>query len=301
MTTPLKIDFVSDIACPWCAVGLASLQRALAQSADAVQATLHFQPFELNPDMPPGGEEINEHLARKYGGTPARWLAAGLARATGGMLLLTEPQGSVWSGSARLVLTGGAGSQDSAALPGRVQWRLTPALPGVQAQVTADCCTAGAPLRLRVAPRSGGARVALADGQSQWPSALLTGLGTPWNTLQPEGELSLSTQGLAAEWLAGRLQVDGRAEVTARHVSSRLSTLRPIGSYQLKLSGGEAVALDLSTLEGSLRLSGSGQWVGGRLRFNGEASAAPGLEAQLANLLNIIGRRQGDRAIISFG
>ena len=75
MTTPLKIDFVSDIACPWCAVGLASLQRALAQSADAVQATLHFQPFELNPDMPPGGEEINEHLARKYGGTPAQFEA----------------------------------------------------------------------------------------------------------------------------------------------------------------------------------------------------------------------------------
>ena len=75
MTTPLKIDFVSDIACPWCAVGLASLQRALAQSADAVQATLHFQPFELNPDMPPGGEEINEHLARKYGGTPAQFAA----------------------------------------------------------------------------------------------------------------------------------------------------------------------------------------------------------------------------------
>ena len=232
---------------------------------------------------------------------PARWLSAGVARATGNMVQLAEPQGSLWNGSARLLLTGGAGSQDSAALPGRVQWRLTPALPGVQAQVTADCCTAGTPLRLRVAPRWGGARVALADGQSQWPSALLTGLGTPWNTLQPEGELSLSTQGLAAEWLAGRLQVDGRAEVTARHVSSRLSTLRPIGSYQLKLSGGEAVALDLSTLEGSLRLSGSGQWVGGRLRFNGEASAAPGLEAQLANLLNIIGRRQGDRAIISFG
>ena len=75
MTTPLKIDFVSDIACPWCAVGLASLQRALAQSADAVKATLHFQPFELNPDMPPGGEEINEHLARKYGGTPAQFEA----------------------------------------------------------------------------------------------------------------------------------------------------------------------------------------------------------------------------------
>ncbi len=70
MTTPMKIDFVSDIACPWCAIGLASLQQALARSADAVQATLHFQPFELNPDMPPGGEDVGEHLRKKYGSTP---------------------------------------------------------------------------------------------------------------------------------------------------------------------------------------------------------------------------------------
>ena len=73
MPTALKIDFVSDVAGPWCAIGLASLQQALARSADAVQATLHFQPFELNPDMAPGGEEINEHLARKYGGTPEQF------------------------------------------------------------------------------------------------------------------------------------------------------------------------------------------------------------------------------------
>lgn len=72
MPTPMKIDFVSDIACPWCAVGLASLQQALARSQDAVQAELHFQPFELNPDMPPEGEEAGEHLARKYGSTPAQ-------------------------------------------------------------------------------------------------------------------------------------------------------------------------------------------------------------------------------------
>lgn len=73
MPVPMKIDFVSDIACPWCAVGLASLQQALRHSADAVQATLHFQPFELNPDMPPEGEDVDEHLARKYGGTPEQF------------------------------------------------------------------------------------------------------------------------------------------------------------------------------------------------------------------------------------
>lgn len=72
MPAHLRIDFVSDVACPWCAIGLASLQQALARCGDALQATLHFQPFELNPDMPPEGEDLAEHLTRKYGSTPAQ-------------------------------------------------------------------------------------------------------------------------------------------------------------------------------------------------------------------------------------
>lgn len=63
---PIRIDFVSDIACPWCAVGLASLEQAMARVGDALQVELHFQPFELNPDMSPEGEDIVEHLMRKY-------------------------------------------------------------------------------------------------------------------------------------------------------------------------------------------------------------------------------------------
>lgn len=232
---------------------------------------------------------------------PARWLAGALARASGGAVLLAEPQGSIWAGSARLVLTGGAGSQDRTALPGRVHWRVTPALPGVSAQVRADCCTGAAPLGLRISPRWGGASVAVAASESVWPAALLTGLGTPWNTVQPQGELAVATPGLQIDWAAGRMTLDGRAGITVRHLSSRLSTLQPLGSYRLELQGGDAVALSLSTLEGGLQLSGSGQWVGSRLRFSGEARGAPGMEAQLANLLNIIGRRQGDRAIISLG
>jgi predicted DsbA family dithiol-disulfide isomerase len=63
----MKIDFVSDIVCPWCAIGLASLQVALSRLDGQLQAQLHFQPFELNPDMGPDGEDIVEHLSRKYG------------------------------------------------------------------------------------------------------------------------------------------------------------------------------------------------------------------------------------------
>ena len=66
----VKIDFVSDIACPWCAVGLGALEQALSQLGDQVQVELHFQPFELNPQMPVGGQDVIEHLVEKYGVGP---------------------------------------------------------------------------------------------------------------------------------------------------------------------------------------------------------------------------------------
>ena len=66
----MKIDFVSDIACPWCAVGLGALEQALEELQGEVKADIHFQPFELNPHMPPGGEDLAEHLGKKYGSTP---------------------------------------------------------------------------------------------------------------------------------------------------------------------------------------------------------------------------------------
>lgn len=231
---------------------------------------------------------------------PAQWLAAGLERATGGRLLLNEARGTVWNGSAQLVLTGGAGSSDAAALPTRLDWRLRPAWGGLRAELASACCTPR-PLALQARLRWGGGALAVADAPSQWPAALLAGLGTPWNTLQVEGDLQLSTQGLSVEWVEGRLAVAGRAELQALRLSSRLSTLRPMGSYRITLSGGATPTLQLSTLEGSLQLSGGGQWVGSRLRFSGEASAAPEREAALANLLNIIGRRSGARSIITIG
>jgi predicted DsbA family dithiol-disulfide isomerase len=69
MSTLLKIDFVSDIACPWCAVGLGALEQALARVSGEISAELHFQPFELNPQMGPEGQDMTEHLTAKYGST----------------------------------------------------------------------------------------------------------------------------------------------------------------------------------------------------------------------------------------
>lgn len=71
----MKIDFVSDVACPWCAVGLNSLEIALSRLESGVPVQLHFQPFELNPALPPEGEDAIEHLSRKYGASPEQLAA----------------------------------------------------------------------------------------------------------------------------------------------------------------------------------------------------------------------------------
>jgi predicted DsbA family dithiol-disulfide isomerase len=70
MTAKLRLDFVSDIACPWCVIGLKSLEAALDRLGNDVEVELHFQPFELNPQMPPEGEDVTEHIVKKYGSTP---------------------------------------------------------------------------------------------------------------------------------------------------------------------------------------------------------------------------------------
>jgi predicted DsbA family dithiol-disulfide isomerase len=70
MTAHIKIDFVSDVSCPWCVIGLRSLEQALERIGDNATAEIHFQPFELNPHMPPEGQDIAEHIAQKYGSTP---------------------------------------------------------------------------------------------------------------------------------------------------------------------------------------------------------------------------------------
>ena len=77
--TKLRIDFVSDVVCPWCAVGLASLEQALRQLQGEVEAEIHFHPFELDPNMPAGGMDVAENLKRKYGMSDAQ-LAENQAR-----------------------------------------------------------------------------------------------------------------------------------------------------------------------------------------------------------------------------
>ncbi len=237
---------------------------------------------------------------------PAAWLARAVASATGDRLLLADARGSVWAGSAVLVLTGGPQSRDASALPGRLDWHVAPRLDGLRLALAQPCClNDGASVRLQ--PSWGGVAVSV-GGQpgtiGRWPSAWLSGLGTPFNTLQLGGLLQLASNGMTLRLAQGRWQIDGGAELGLIDVSSRLTPLDSLGSYRLSVRADPADAgralLGLATEHGALQLSGTGSLGPGGVRFRGEARAA-GDDTVLSNLLNIIGRRDGARSVISIG
>lgn len=237
---------------------------------------------------------------------PAAWLARALASATEQRLLLADARGSVWSGSALAVLTGGPQSRDASALPGRLHWTLSPTLRGLELQLRQACCLNGT-VALQLQPSLGGVTAQLVgqpDWIGQWPSAWLSGLGTPFNTLRLGGMLRLASPGLTLRSVQGRLQIDGQAELSLLGASSRLAPLDTLGSYRLGLRADPANSghslLTLATVEGALQLSGKGSWGPEGVRFRGEARAASD-ETVLSNLLNIIGRRDGARSVISIG
>lgn len=237
---------------------------------------------------------------------PAVWLANEVAKATQGHLLLADARGTVWRGSGELVLTGGEGSREGSRLPGRLSWHLGWTAGAPELRLRLDCCTAGdVPLRLHPGWGPFGLTVpSHAEPLLRVPAAWLAGLGTPWNTLQLGGHLRLSSREFQLTPQAGRWVSRGALDLEFAHLSSRLSTLAPLGSYRLTLQAQPdgPMQLQLQTLEGALQLRGQGMMGhGSPMRFQGEASAAPGREMALNNLLNIIGRRQGDRSLITIG
>jgi general secretion pathway protein N len=238
---------------------------------------------------------------------PAAWLGTALASATNARAQLVDARGSVWSGSAVLMLTGGADSRDASALPGRLQWSWGWSGLKPEVRLQHPCCLA-APVVVQ--PRAGVGTWSLTllptpAGLGTWPAAWLAGLGTPFNTLQLSGNVRIASPGTTLEWVQGRMRMQGSVQLDFIDVGSRIVAIDTLGSYQLVVSGGAANAdapvMSLATLRGPLQLSGSGQWTGARLRFTGEASASEGSEAVLNNLLNVIGRRNGARSVISIG
>lgn len=223
---------------------------------------------------------------------PAVWLATAVAKASQNKVQLLDAKGSVWQGSARLLLA--PGGQKPVLLPQRLRWTSSVKGFGVQLTLLPECCASRAAV-LHWQPSWGRQQMRVQNLDVRLPASLLAGLGTPFNTLGFEGtvvlssqQMTLQTQNQSQQW-----QLQGAAQLQLLQLSSSLATLPALGSYQVDVAGGTNTQVQLSTLSGALQLQGSGGWQNGRFGFAGQAQAAPGYEESLANILNVIGQRRG--------
>lgn len=227
---------------------------------------------------------------------PAAWIVPQFGRATQGHVNLVDPAGSLWHGSATLMLAAGTDGSGATQLPGRVEWDTAfwPLFTGHlrmrmrQTQAMPDAAILDAGL----------SAATLSPGVIAVPATLLAGLGAPFNTLNMEGGVQLSW----TEWRVLGRNTFGQLIVSLDGMSSSVSRVKPLGSYRVVYQAqGSSGAIDLSTAKGPLMLTGQGTVSGQSTNFEGSASAAPEARENLAGLLNLLGRHTGpDSVALSF-
>ncbi|MGF6533452.1 MULTISPECIES: type II secretion system protein N [Paraburkholderia] len=227
---------------------------------------------------------------------PAAWITPQFTKASGGHVNLVDPAGSLWNGSATLMLAAGSDTSSATLLPGRIEWH-TAFWPLFTGRVQMTMLQSEAmPVPVTVDATRRGAVVS--QGSIAVPATLLKGLGAPFNTLDLQGEVRLAW----SDWRSFGQEAFGQLTVTLNDASSRVSLVKPLGSYQVVIQAqGNSSTIDLSTLKGPLTLKGHGMVGGGVSSFNGTASAAPEARDNLAGLLNLLGRPSGpDTVALTF-
>lgn len=216
---------------------------------------------------------------------PAAWIVPQFSKATDGHVNLVDPSGSLWHGSATLMLAAGSDGSGATLLPGRIEWSTAfwPLFTGRvhmtmrQTQAMPDAVIVDA------SPRG----ATLSASEIAVPATLLSGLGAPFNTLNFDGNVRLA-------WTELRLlnrNAYGQVVVTLDDMASSVSRVKPLGSYRVALQaqGGQA-SIDLSTSKGPLILKGNGSISQESTSFQGTATSTPEQRENLAGLLNLLGR-----------
>jgi general secretion pathway protein N len=221
---------------------------------------------------------------------PAAWLGPMVERQTGGRLTLGDAQGTLWRGSAFVGGAPGEGGSVTPLLPGRFSWRLSPLV--LLGDVSMDLANDQA-LAQPVHVSGSWSQWQVSAGQLLLPADGLAGLGAPLNTLALTGTIKLSWNLLDIARQGNAVAVSGRTVLSLTDMGSRMSPIKPLGSYEMAMDWhGERADVVLRTVTGALLLSGNGALENGRLHFSGQAAAAEKYEDTLGNLLNLLGQRR---------
>jgi general secretion pathway protein N len=236
---------------------------------------------------------------------PVRWISGSLGDQTACRVVLQEPMGTIWQGSAALGFSEtnatGGGCKPPLAQTERFQWKTSCQLKGL------DCTTEiqfSALEKPQIAQWGWGRPITMASNEITLPTTILEGLGNPWSTLRPRGTLSARWTDLKWAFSGGNSGLDGGGSsgiirITITNLTSPISPVTPLGSYEIQANLAQnASTWVLSTSSGPLLLKGEGAIGHGYgnkgLQFTGEAAAAPEMEDALVGLLSLLGKREGN-------
>lgn len=220
-----------------------------------------------------------------------------------GRARLADTSGTVWKGRGKVVLVDVAAERQQTGpvlaglvLPGQLSWqvRIVPLMIGL-VDVTLGLDGINTPLRLN----GSFSEIRGSGGTLSLPAVDLGRLGSPWNTIRPSAAVGL-------QWDAFTIRqgaYEGRMSIELRDAASSMTPVRPLGTYRIDVDSKTAgTKVNLQTLSGPLKLSGSGQWdkrYG--LRFSAYAEPDASERDRLQGFLALIGRREGDKTVIKIG
>jgi general secretion pathway protein N len=236
---------------------------------------------------------------------PVRWISGSLGEQTACRVVLQEPMGTIWQGSAALGFSetnaAGGGCKPPLAQTERFQWKTSCQLSGLSCTTEMQFSALEKP---QIAQWGWGRPLTLIGNEITLPTTILEGLGNPWSTLRPRGTLSARWTDLKWAWNAGNSESEeasssGIIRIIITNLTSPISPVAPLGSYEIQANLAQnATSWVLSTSSGPLLLKGEGQIGRGPgskgLQFTGEATAAPGAEDALVGLLSLLGKREGN-------
>ena len=207
---------------------------------------------------------------------------------------LYQVQGTLWNGSSSIGVSelNDAGTcKDPIAITERLYWTTRCQALSLQCHTDISVSRTQQPIRINFGFRG----IQIQNNQIQLPANLLESLGSPWNSLHPQGLLDIHWNDLSLSKNAA-----GTVNIKLVNLSSAISKVAPLGSYELKISLNQPISANLITLNGPLILNGQGQFINQALHFEGTASSTPEAKNSLTGLLSVIGIKNGDNYQLKF-
>jgi len=215
---------------------------------------------------------------------PISWASPVISSKTNCKVNLESPQGTIWSGNTSISLGNHLNGtcSDSAFMTERISWSTSCNLLKISCEINLSSAMLSKPGRILISP----SEYSISSNELTLPAKILQDLGVPWNTIKPEGQLTL----LWGDLTLSNKNYNGSVSLIFSDASSQLSSVRPLGDYRVNINSLNTRSFEVNTLKGALDIRGKGSMTGHGIEFTGEAIAKPEYKDALTGLLSVIGK-----------